>query len=108
VLSRLFGCGEQEVIPGIFKKYRAEWIAVTRGAAGCELHTRTRCVTSAAPQVKCVDAVGAGDAFSAALVMGLLKRRSLEEVANDANRIGAFVASQSGAMPILTPELLPR
>jgi fructokinase len=53
-----------------------------------------------------VDAVGAGDAFSAALVTGLLTNQSLEAIADHANRVGAYVASQAGGMPDLPPEHL--
>ena len=54
--------------------------------------------------MECVDTVGAGDAFSAALVTGLLANHSLQSIADSANRIGAYVASQAGAMPLLPQE----
>ena len=44
-------------------------------------------------------AVGAGDAFTAALVHHWLRHTSLEEMNLAANRLGAWVASQEGAMP---------
>jgi sugar/nucleoside kinase (ribokinase family) len=61
---------------------------------------------ASAPEVTCVDAVEAGDAFSAALVKGLLIGQSLESVAARANRIGAYGASQAGAMPPIPPEYM--
>jgi fructokinase len=48
-----------------------------------------------------VDTVGAGDAFTAALVLGLLDRRPLTEIHAWANRVSAFVCSQAGATPTL-------
>lgn len=101
-------CGWQRrtevVVSEIFKNYPVQWIAITKGAEGCEIHARDKMVRAVAPTVNCVDAVGAGDAFSAALVMGLLANRPLDEIACHANRVGAYVASQPGAMPRLPLE----
>jgi len=49
--------------------------------------------------VKVADTVGAGDAFTAALVHGYLRGTSLAQINENANRVGAWVASQSGATP---------
>lgn len=101
-------CGWQRrtevVVSEIFKHYPVQWIAITKGAEGCEIHARDKMVRAVAPTVNCVDAVGAGDAFSAALVMGLLANRPLDEIAHHANQVGAYVASQPGAMPRLPLE----
>lgn len=107
-LAALFGWPSPgaETVARIFKLFPLEWIAVTLGADGCEIHTHDKTVRSKAPPVTCVDAVGAGDAFSAALVTGLLNRLPLEKIANHANRVGAYVASQHGAMPPLPREII--
>ena len=47
-----------------------------------------------------VDTVGAGDAFSAALVMSLLKGQTLREAHECAVKISAFVCSHKGAWPV--------
>ena len=46
-----------------------------------------------------VDTIGAGDAFTAVLTSGILRGSPLERVSEAANRLGAWVASQTGAMP---------
>lgn len=46
-----------------------------------------------------VDTVGAGDAFTAALVHHYLRGASLDEMNDAANRMGSWVASQAGATP---------
>jgi fructokinase len=105
VLSKLFQWTSSEhAIKEIFARYPIELIAVTLGEKGCEIVTREGKVRAAAPKITCVDAVGAGDAFSAALVTGLLADLPLEKVAEKANRTGAFVASQPGAMAPLPQE----
>ncbi len=96
----------ENIIGRLFQHFPLEWIALTRGAEGCELHAREQTVRSPAVPVKCVDAVGAGDAFSAMLAVGLLKKLPLQEIADRCNRIGAYVVSQAGAMPELPAELI--
>jgi len=56
--------------------------------------------------VKIADTVGAGDAFTAALVHHALRGSSLATMNAAANRMGAWVASQEGATPYADPEIL--
>lgn len=56
-------------------------------------------------KVQVVDTVGAGDAFTAALIWSRLEGWELDRSARFANRVGAPVASRSGAMPELVEEL---
>lgn len=72
---------------------------VTYGAEGSLLCNQS--VTHRHPgfKIPTKDTVGAGDAFTAGLVHGLLARQSLAEMNDLANRMGAWVASSSGAMP---------
>ena len=46
-----------------------------------------------------VDAVGAGDAFLAMVIHGLIKRQPMPETLASACMRGAWVASQAGAVP---------
>ena len=50
------------------------------------------------------DAVGAGDAFSAALIYGLMMEWDLDRVAAFANQLGSLVASRHGGIPPWTLE----
>ncbi|HXB23069.1 MAG TPA: carbohydrate kinase [Candidatus Solibacter sp.] len=90
------------------RRYTAqfEWeaICVTRGDQGCAVLMGGRYVESPAYPVRVIDAVGAGDAFSAAFVHGFSANWEPAEIADFANRVGAVVASRPGAIPNWTTE----
>jgi len=74
------------------------WLAVTYGSGGAELKRRgTRVARSASPAVEAVDSTGAGDAFTAALCVGLLEGRQPREALRRACAAGAWVAATPGA-----------
>ncbi|NOQ37077.1 MAG: carbohydrate kinase, partial [Methylococcaceae bacterium] len=50
--------------------------------------------------------VGAGDAFTAAVVIGLLNDFELDYMHDCANRLAAFVCASFGATPELPPEIV--
>ena len=79
--------------------------ALTRGPLGSVLVTPTEFHESAAPATIVRDTVGAGDAFTAALLVWLLERRSLAEISARANAVAAYVCSQPGATPPIPGEL---
>jgi len=80
-------------------------VALTCGPRGSVLFTKDGVFEHAGVPVDVVDTVGAGDAFTAALVMGLLAGRPLDEINDRANRLAAFVCSQPGATPPLPAHL---
>ncbi len=73
-------------------------VAVTRGAAGCTIHSADRTVSRPGFDVEVVDPTGAGDAFAAAVVVGLLEGQSLEELATFANAAGSQAVTAMGPM----------
>jgi fructokinase len=81
--------------------YNLELVCVTQGQAGSLLLGHQTCSRHPGFPVKVRDTIGAGDAFTAALVHEFLRRSSLEHMNAVANRIGAWVASEAGAMPVL-------
>ena len=77
-------------------------VAVTDGARGAVLLERGREVARAKPPpVDAVDGTAAGDAFCAALVLGLLEGRRHEDALRRACAAGAVAASRLGAQPSL-------
>jgi len=79
--------------------YDLKLVCVTRGNGGSLLVSADECSEHTGFNVKVQDTVGAGDAFTAALVHGYLRGTALSEINETANRVGAWVASQSGATP---------
>lgn len=84
---------------------RLKLICVTRAEEGCLLVTQDETADVPGTPIDVVDAVGAGDAFTAALITARLDGWPLEATANFANAVGGLVASRAGAMPPLRPEL---
>ena len=79
--------------------YELKLVCVTRGAEGSLLIAATETVAHPGVPVDVVDTIGSGDAFTAALAIGYLRGVPLERVGEAANRLGAWVASRTGAMP---------
>jgi fructokinase len=74
-------------------------VCVTLGARGCAMLACGEYVEAAGQAIDVVDTVGAGDAFTAAFMHGLIRQWPVANVAAFANRVGALVASRHGAIP---------
>ena len=81
-------------------------VCVTRGEKGASITTSDGTVSAAglAPDTSSGDPVGAGDAFTAAVVHALVRQASPETALQAANRYAALVATKQGAMPVLSSE----
>ena len=58
------------------------------------------------PKVEVADTVGAGDSFTGSFCAAILNGKPVTEAHKLAVEVSAFVCTQNGAMPTLTPELL--
>jgi ribokinase len=77
-------------------------LALTLGEEGAVLiEGGAEVARAAAPRVEAVDGTGAGDAFTACLVVSLLEERDREEALRRACTAGALAASRAGAQPSL-------
>jgi fructokinase len=107
VLAQLFelaGSPAQQ-LSKLAERFSLRLIALTRGGEGSALLAEGRLVEQAAFPVTVRDSVGAGDSFTAALTVGLLRNWSLEQIAHHASAVAAYVCSQSGATPPLPDSL---
>jgi fructokinase len=108
IVAGLFGIGgsETDILAALTDRYDLRLIALTKGSAGSRLYTRDRdSIHQGLPVTDVADTVGAGDAFTAATAVGVLKGNDLDEINDHANRVAAYVCSQKGATPELPLEL---
>ncbi len=89
----------EEIGRELLNSFDLSLLAVTDGDRGAQLITRDEHVEHKGFQVNVADPVGSGDAFFAALINGFLSGLPLDECLKQANRQGAWVASQQGATP---------
>ncbi len=108
VVARLCGVGgvtADEQLHGLVTKYDLALAALTCGPRGAILLTPAERVTAPATATVVADTIGAGDAFTATLLVGLLWEAPLAEIATRANAVAAYVCSQPGATPPLPAAL---
>jgi fructokinase len=79
-----------------------QMVAITCGGHGSLLVTREGWHQHPGVRVPVADTVGSGDAFTAAMTYYLLRGADLATLNEAGNRWGAWIASQSGAMPELS------
>jgi fructokinase len=86
--------------------YSIKIIIVTAAENGCFIYRDGVMIHVPGKKVVLSDAVGAGDAFSASFMFEFLKHGDIFTAATKANAVGAFVASQQGAIPRYPSEML--
>ncbi len=107
MVGGLLGVGgtENKIIEGLASRYHLQIIALTRGERGSLLWIGGQKIEHEGIKTTVVDTVGAGDAFTAAMVLGYLTGMDLAEISRQANEVAAYVCSQPGATPPI-PEIL--
>ena len=108
IVSDLLGVNggeESEKLRKLQKKYSLRLIALTKGDCGSILFNGERISKHPGFKVEVLDTVGAGDAFTAAVAVGLIKKWDLDTINDFANKLGGYVCTQQGATPKI-PEWL--
>jgi fructokinase len=88
----------------LLQRHVLDAVCVTRGPHGALVVSPDETIDAPGVPVTVVDTVGAGDAFTAALIAARLSQWPWERAVQLANRVGALVASRPGAMPALRAE----
>ncbi len=83
----------------LIERYRLKVVCLTRGGRGSLLVRGKDVSEHPGFKVRVADTVGSGDAFTAGLVHEYLHGASLDLMNEVANLVGAWVASEVGAMP---------
>ena len=97
----------QTAVEELARRFDLSTIAVTCGPAGSYLFQKGRWSHLRSKPIQVADTVGAGDAFNAALAVGLASGMDLGKVHLLANEAASFVCTQHGATPAM-PETLVR
>ena len=87
------------------ERFGLRLIALTRGSGGSVLLSEDRRSEHPGLPARVVDTIGAGDAFTAAMTLGLLLHWDLDRISARANEVAAYVCSQAGATPGLPASL---
>ena len=95
----LVAAGEtgREAARRLIRRFPRLLMVIKQADRGCYLLTQESEITCAGYRVPLVDAVGAGDAFAAALMWARLNRFSLEDCGKIANAMGAASVRKIGA-----------
>jgi len=101
VLAGLFGLtgkSEEAQLFDLMDHYNLKLLALTHGSQGSLLMTPSEKSYMPTPIVQVKDTVGAGDSFTAAMIVGFAKGEPLNELHQKAVDISAFVCTQEGAI----------
>jgi len=96
----------REQLEQLLKVFELKMIALTKGDKGSELVTADEYSEYISPGVSVADSVGAGDSFTAALVMGMLNGEPLKKLHKRASDLAAYVCTQKGATPEIPENVL--
>ncbi len=91
----------RDQIQKVAEQFELQTVALTRGAEGSLLYHSGQWSDRPSTPVDVVDTVGAGDAFTAALVLGLLHKMDITAINALASEVACHVCSQAGAIPPL-------
>lgn len=94
---------DEEAAFSLQQHFSCKAVCITRGPNGSIIATPAGIHTHPGTQVKVADTIGAGDAFTAGLALQMLFGSPVPSISDAANGVGAWVASQKGAMPVPTP-----
>ncbi len=100
-LLKLAGEDDDAWMAALVREYGLGLLVLTRGARGAVLLSPEGRSEHPGFPAKVADTVGAGDAFTAAVTMGVLRELSLDAINECANRVASYVCSRAGAMPEL-------
>jgi fructokinase len=107
LVAGVFGISgdENSLLRQLAAHFQLKAIALTKGADGSLLLLGEDLVHTPAPALSIVDTVGAGDAFTAALTVGLLHDTNLAEIQRIAMEVAGHVCTCPGATPPLPKHL---
>lgn len=89
---------EEEKMEALIEKFQLDAVVCTLGGDGAVYVDRNQMVRVPGQEVELVDTVGSGDAFLAAFITSYLNHEPIPQALEKANNLGAFIASNRGAI----------
>ena len=89
----------EATLRSLLTRFGLHLVVMTRGAEGALFVSPNGVIDQSGIPTKVVDTVGAGDSFTAAFVLGILRGDAPEVILQKACEIASAVCSQSGAVP---------
>jgi fructokinase len=86
-------------LPVLIERYSFQMAILSKGDSGSLLLTPESYSEHSGIHTHIEDTIGAGDAFTAAAMLGFLRGLGLDDINEQANKIAAYVCSQRGGMP---------
>ena len=102
ILAHLLGLNgsTHDLLGQLATQFALDVVALTMAERGCIVHAHDAVVhLEGVTRGPVIDTVGAGDCWTAVLIMGMLNKEPMDEVATRANWQAAYVCTQPGAMP---------
>jgi fructokinase len=100
-LLGLQGATDGALLLNLRRRYHLDLAALTRGEHGCLVQTDAEDVQVPGVAVQVVDTIGAGDSFTAGLLVSVLEGKPIRAAAGFANRLAARVAASAGGTPVI-------
>ena len=108
VVAKILGLNgsPEAILRQLVDRHALRLAALTRGAKGSLLVTADGAVSDLPGMpVEVIDTVGAGDAFTASVTLGLLASWPLSKLHAHAERVAAYVCTQRGGTPPIPADL---
>jgi len=101
LVSRMLSlpAGERDALEAIMLRHSLRLAVLTRGDKGSLIVSPDGVSDLSGEPTEVVDTIGAGDSFTAAMVLAYLDGQSLDEINRYATKVAAYVCGCSGAMP---------
>ena len=90
---------DNDLLPALADACDLSIVALTKGANGATIFRDGAISESSGFSTNVVDTVGAGDAFTATMTLGVLRGTPTDDIVRLACEVAAFVCSQTGATP---------
>jgi fructokinase len=95
----------RQQLEALVAQFALRLVVLTRGADGSLIYREGSWSEQTSQRIRVIDTVGAGDSFTAALVLGVLNNLNLQAVHAFATDLASYVCSHAGATPALPAEL---